>query len=373
MGRHKVGKVTKNLRILVRVLKNLITHSVRYKKRNITYLVDYTASEYFDFMADQIKRLETHATEMLLIGPLINIEEVLKRLMFDVPYIKLETYASKKNIKQKLKKMVEILPKVIVIVENDPKRVYDFVKILIKEDKLSGIKLIYKIGIGQYYKTLNKYDGYYKSGRTIDNNLDYELFNHIYEKSLQIFEKKCQIRDALDLFQCLSLTSDVSGDIVEIGSYKGHSGWLITRLSERLSKKSKKIYLCDTFDKFPVENRGLDKVWSNTHKVDYDSILEKFRNFNNVHLVKGDIRQTLNTLSDKTWSFIYLDVDSYSGTLYAIKKLYPELAKGGIMLCQDYGKLHCVGVRLAVDEYFESDKTFCYFSFFSGCKLYIKP
>ena len=91
MGRHKVGKMTKNLGILVRVLKNLITHSVRYKKRNITYLVDYTASEYFDFIADQIKRLETHATEMLLIGPLINMEEVLKRLMFDVPYIKLET------------------------------------------------------------------------------------------------------------------------------------------------------------------------------------------------------------------------------------------------------------------------------------------
>lgn len=355
--------------------KKLLFSGKKSVRRDMAYATDYTISEFYDFISEQIKDLECEPNQILLVGRLKNMEEIKRRLQSipnSVQFLILTPDMHREVIKQKLTAKIKKFPKVVVLLEDDPKFVYNVTGTINKCKSALDTRLIFKSATNPYYETLKKFEGYFKCGDFIDINLDYHLFNQVYKESLELFEQNCQVRDAWDLFQCLTLTKNIPGDLIEIGSYKGHSGWLIERFSQKLFNENKQIYLCDTFESFPVETMGIDKNWSNTHKVDFNQVVNKFKNSNCVTLIKGDIRETLDKISDKTWSFIYLDVDSYSGTLFALEKLYPKLSKGGIVLSQDYGKPHTLGARLAVDEYFQERNVFNYFSFFSGCKVYIK-
>ena len=93
-------------------------------KRDITYLVDYTANEYFDFIINQIKRLDINPAEIILIGPLENIREVNERLPFDVSYIDIDL-ATRVQYNKIIEPLIEKPPKVIVIADDDPKQVYN--------------------------------------------------------------------------------------------------------------------------------------------------------------------------------------------------------------------------------------------------------
>ena len=68
------------------------------------------------------------------------------------------------------------------------------------------------------------------------------------------------------------------------------------------------------------------------------------------------VEDTLKVKSNlpKNISLLRLDTDFYSSTLVELKKLYPRLSKGGILIIDDYG--YWRGARKAVDEYFKDKK-----------------
>jgi hypothetical protein len=47
---------------------------------------------------------------------------------------------------------------------------------------------------------------------------------------------------------------------------------------------------------------------------------------------------------------IWLDLDHYTPTLACMKKFWPWLAPGGLMLTHDYGFERCPGIRRAADQ-----------------------
>lgn len=205
----------------------------------------------------------------------------------------------------------------------------------------------------------------------IDKN---EIFE-IYEKSLQKFRKKCQIRDFMDLSQLIEsvVENGVDGDIAEFGSFEGHSGYLITTLLKKLGA-DKKLYMFDMFDEFPREEHGIDKFWNSTHAVSYDDVLKKFKNIDNVSLIKGDFTKTFECTSIRKLALAYIDCDSFRATSYIIEKIYPSvLSKGGIMIFEDYGHHPLLGNRIAVHKYFDKiNGCIKFFSQFSGFYIVIK-
>jgi hypothetical protein len=197
----------------------------------------------------------------------------------------------------------------------------------------------------------------------------------IYDAALEQFEKKCDIRDFMDVCQLLKSVHDngVGGDVAEFGAYRGHSGYLLASLMAGLGMQ-KRLFLFDTFDSFPEEPLGIDQFWSGSHPVDYEAVRRKFDAFPFVTFVKGDFTQTLPGTGIQTLSLVYVDCDAYRSTEYLIRRIFPDiLAPGGIMVFEDYGHAQLLGNRVAVHHFFDN-RPGCvqFFSQFSGCYIVIK-
>lgn len=197
----------------------------------------------------------------------------------------------------------------------------------------------------------------------------------IYENSLNVFEKKCQIRDYLDL--ALSLYDlhrrKVEGAIVEFGSYRGHSGFLISQLLEAMGS-DKVLYMFDTFEGFPEESEGVDWIWNGTHDVIFEEVRGRFEGRTNVEFVRGDFTETFDSSGVEKIALAFVDCDSYRGTRYLSHRLFEDVIEsGGLMIFEDYGHPPLLGNRMAFHEFFDTrTDCFTFFSQFSGIQIVAK-
>jgi len=210
------------------------------------------------------------------------------------------------------------------------------------------------------------YRGFYFISPLLGDEIDYL---GIYQESLERFELKCDVRDYLEICQMIRevVLNKVPGDIAEFGSYKGHSGYLISRLLEAHGS-DKTLHMFDTFEAFPAESLGVDSFWSATHAVNFEEVSAKFSGRANVRLVRGDFERTVPRELPQQVAMAYIDCDSYRATKLLVGALYDHaLPSGGLMAFEDYGHPALLGNRLAVDELFAARPAcFRYFSPFSG-------
>jgi hypothetical protein len=68
-----------------------------------------------------------------------------------------------------------------------------------------------------------------------------------------------------------------------------------------------------------------------------------------IHFVEGPVEETLPSQAPNEIALLRLDTDWYSSTKHELVHLYPCLAKGGVLILDDYG--YWQGARRAVDEY----------------------
>lgn len=197
----------------------------------------------------------------------------------------------------------------------------------------------------------------------------------VYRDALRFFELKTDIRDYLDLAQALRSVTDrrITGNVAEFGSFRGHSGYLISRLLEEM-RSDKTLFMFDTFETFPEEAAGIDRFWSRTHDVDFADVKHKFEGRSNVVLVKGDFTRTLVETETGPLSLVFVDCDSYRATKFLLNKLWDErLVTGGLIVLEDYGHGPLLGNRLAVHEFFDDrSDAYAYFSQFSGLFIALK-
>jgi hypothetical protein len=154
-------------------------------------------------------------------------------------------------------------------------------------------------------------------------------------------------------------TNDIPGDVVEVGVYEGGTASLIFNYMNQ----SKNLYLFDTFDQFdgageydPEWIRPKDHVLVGPQKEAYPYIVEHFKPYPNVAVIKGDFPAVIGKMLDShTFSFVHLDVDIYLPTLNSLRLFYPRMSKGGIILTHDYYHSNLQGVKKAFDDFF-SDK-----------------
>jgi hypothetical protein len=69
-----------------------------------------------------------------------------------------------------------------------------------------------------------------------------------------------------------------------------------------------------------------------------------------LEFVAGPVEETLPGRRPDAISLLRLDTDFYKSTRHELEHLYPRLARGGVLIVDDYGAYD--GARLATDEYF---------------------
>jgi O-methyltransferase len=172
---------------------------------------------------------------------------------------------------------------------------------------------------------------------------------------------------------------DVPGAFVECGVWRGGSLLAMALTLLELGVRDRDLYGFDTFEGMtePTEHdvardgssdalaewreaqaRG-ERPWSGlfgADKFDLGSVHETVTGSGypaeRIHLVEGEVEQTLPDEAPEEIALLRLDTDWYRSTRHELHHLYPRLADGGVLIVDDYG--HWQGARQAVDEYFAS-------------------
>jgi hypothetical protein len=192
---------------------------------------------------------------------------------------------------------------------------------------------------------------------TIEKALLEQTFNG-YEKITDIGAEQ----DFINLTQALYRTRRLSGDVVEVGCFRGSSGSVMLDYAANKKLSPRHFWFFDVFQGFDYQEAltSSDATWANTHATEGEAIvrdrLERKAGANQVTVKK------LNIITDELpddlgpLAVANIDVDLYEAVLAGLTRIAPLMQIGGIMICEDAGHTPAlVGAALALEQFLDSD------------------
>jgi len=157
--------------------------------------------------------------------------------------------------------------------------------------------------------------------------------------------------EKLDKLRSLLRSTDhLSGDIVEVGVYKGGSARVLVD-----NAGASKVFLFDTFCGIPHHDPAVDGRWGVGSFSDASAVavMDMFSGDRRVSIYPGVFPdQTGDFIAGRRLRFVHLDVDNYQSYAACLEFLYEMVVQGGIVVFDDYGEDCCPGAKAAVDEFF---------------------
>ena len=171
-----------------------------------------------------------------------------------------------------------------------------------------------------------------------------------YETKFHLTAQKERYIKFLTHYESLKKTSNIKGDIVECGVFKGTS---ITRFAQLrdILKLKKRIIGFDNFDnKTPGTKLKQDfKIMAKWKKetngavsISADKLRKVFNNLKikNYQFIKGDVCNTVPIFikNKKNLKILILniDIDFFESTKVCLEAFFPYVSKGGIILLDNY-------------------------------------
>lgn len=169
-----------------------------------------------------------------------------------------------------------------------------------------------------------------------------------------LFNTRISISRILFLDFLYKKIKKIPGSIVEFGVHFGSTISILQSLRGIYEpyNHSRIIYGFDTFNGFPKNEKFKKKNNTFKMKKDYyhnlNNFLEIQEQFSPIghkkkfELIKGDVRNTLNTFINKNkfllFSLVFFDLDLKNSTAYCLRKILGKMAKGGILV---FDQLNC--------------------------------
>ncbi|NDC49217.1 MAG: class I SAM-dependent methyltransferase [Micrococcales bacterium] len=200
----------------------------------------------------------------------------------------------------------------------------------------------------------------------------FELF-----RNFPAFTPRFNLARFLAHYELFKRIADVPGVIVDCGVFQGGSTFTWAKLCEIFCPTDirKTVFAFDTFEGFTSispedgpENPTQDVVpggYFGGNSVEADLALAQdamnqdrhLRHKNRIEFVKGDVSQTIpQFVADKgdglRIALLNLDLDLYEPTRVALEHFVPRMARGGIIIVDEYAVDTFGGETKAVDEYF---------------------
>lgn len=169
--------------------------------------------------------------------------------------------------------------------------------------------------------------------------------------------------------------NNLGGEIVEFGVWRGGSSILILRGLVASGATQKKVFLFDTFqgmsepsekDRWIASGRLATSLLEESASgsvgpgktdmrciADITDVKESVRlseyPTSNVHLIQGDVSDTIGSHIPSTICLARLDTDWYESTRIELETVWPRLVAGGVLIIDDYDEWS--GAREATDEF----------------------
>jgi O-methyltransferase len=144
---------------------------------------------------------------------------------------------------------------------------------------------------------------------------------------------------------------EISGNLAELGVYKGHTAKLIHHACP-----DRTLYLFDSFEGLPKQVIREDcdgTVRPQTVHFENTSpagVINYIDGNEQVLVREGVFPETANGLENESFALVHLDADLYQSTLDGLQFFYPRLTPGGCIIVHDYNH-NWEGVTKAVDEF----------------------
>lgn len=217
---------------------------------------------------------------------------------------------------------------------------------IISPNQLKNIKDIPIIITSSMYDEISKQLDdmgvkYYYFHELLFSNEPFQKFPTDFVKINKIIGNLCKMSDdeKYTVFSSMKAVSELKGDVAEVGTYKGGSAKIICE-----TKKDTMLYLFDTFNGLPTDEKGLRKGWLNDTSL--EDVNNYLRSYPNISFHQGDFADTKDYVIDKKFKLVHLDVDLYYSTFICLKFFYPRMVRGGRIIIHDYNAI--IGVKEAV-------------------------
>lgn len=219
-------------------------------------------------------------------------------------------------------------------------------------------------------------------GRTAYKHLDIRTlspFGDLAKEVIQQGKTSLYFDRLYTIYQAISNVtrlppSDQELVFAEVGVYKGGTSKFIVTVGRSLSI-SFRHYGFDTFEGHAGVDIG-DIDGDHTPQLFDDTSLETVSSYlagdAEVTLRKGRFQDTCTEFEHTIFHFVHLDVDLYGPTLQALTFFADRIARGGILVVDDYGFSTCLGIEKAVGEFLTKRRDFSYFHLLSGQMILIK-
>jgi O-methyltransferase len=134
--------------------------------------------------------------------------------------------------------------------------------------------------------------------------------------------------------------AQLEGEFCECGVYRGGLARAIVDYVG-FGDLDKAFYLFDTFEGIPETaisqaERQLGRL-PGEYDESYQAVRETFRNFANVHIVRGVVPEVLSLVEIERVAYLSLDMNVYQPEIAAAEHFWPRIVSGGIILLDDYG------------------------------------
>lgn len=164
--------------------------------------------------------------------------------------------------------------------------------------------------------------------------------------------------EAVYLYKTALQTRRKKGFLLDFGSYKGLSTCILSRAGMKIGKS---VVAFESFQGLPspdeLEKNFFKEGEYKATKIEFEKNINKWGKPENVKLIIGDCRETLNekikTKRITEYSFAFIDVDLYDIVKSILYQL-DNINKGGEVIC--IHDTHSRGVQLAIKEFIALSK-----------------
>lgn len=160
------------------------------------------------------------------------------------------------------------------------------------------------------------------------------------------------------ILELLRSTADISGDVVELGCYRGDTSLLLERELER-NPARKRLWIYDSFEGLPAKSSFDSSVAGDNFKqgelfVTKREVVERFKKSGlRVPRIRKNFFENLDPGIDlpSEISFAFLDGDLYQSIKTSFNLIWDKLSDGAVVVVHDYNNPELPGVTRAVDEW----------------------
>jgi len=153
------------------------------------------------------------------------------------------------------------------------------------------------------------------------------------------------------LLQLLNQALHFTGDIAEVGVYKGGTAKLINNFMKTHRASWKLLHLFDTFEGMPEVDPTKDcHRKGDFNDTSLDAVAQLIGSWQ-TQFHQGLFPESAWEVKDQKFCFVHVDCDIYSSVKACCEFFYPKIEKG-ILVFDDYGSASCPGAKAAVDEFF---------------------